>query len=141
MLKYKLHWTYLIDVCLVFVIIPCTYVLNREVTKQIIVLGNWYQGIKSMFMSKASQTNQILPLVENRRAQQRNQSLESSTERILPQSMPRIKRDSDSKYGNDLHCSFNSRNNSPPMESSISINISKLHATFRNKAVIVSEII
>ena len=141
MLKYKLHWTYLIDVCLVFVIIPCTYVLNREVTKQIIVLGNWYQGIKSMFMSKASQTNQILPLVENRRAQQRNKSLESSTEGSHPQMRQRIKRDSDSNYGNDVHCFSNSRNKSPPMESSISINISKLHETFRNKALVVSETI
>lgn len=138
MLKYKLHWTYLIDVCLVFVIIPCTYVLNREVTKQIIVLGNWYQGIKSMFMSKSSQTNQILPLVENRRAQQRNQSLESSTVKNIPPMRSRIQTDRESSYGNDLSCFSNSRNKSPPMEGSISIDISRLHKTFRDRALIIS---
>ena len=39
----------LFDICLTYIVLPCTYVLNREVTKQKIVLGNWYQGIKSIF--------------------------------------------------------------------------------------------
>ena len=59
-----IHWAYLIDVCLVFVVIPCTYVLNREVTKQIIVFGNWYQGIKSIFCVKKPPTRQINALNE-----------------------------------------------------------------------------
>ena len=33
-----------------FVIIPCTYVLNRETTKQIIVLENWLNGLKATIM-------------------------------------------------------------------------------------------
>ena len=41
----------LFDICLTFIVLPCTYILNREVTKQKIVLGNWYQGIKSIFIT------------------------------------------------------------------------------------------
>ena len=41
-----------------FVVLPCTYVLNRDVTKQSIVLGNWYQGIKSIFVP----TEQVAPM-------------------------------------------------------------------------------
>ena len=33
-----------------FVIIPCTYVLNRETTKQIIVLENWLNGLKATIL-------------------------------------------------------------------------------------------
>ena len=33
------------------IIIPCTYILNRETTKQIIVLENWMKGIQSCFMT------------------------------------------------------------------------------------------
>ena len=33
-----------------FVIIPCTYILNRETTKQIIVLENWLNGLKATIM-------------------------------------------------------------------------------------------
>ena len=40
----------LFDICLTYIVLPCTYILNREVTKQKIVLGNWYQGIKSIFI-------------------------------------------------------------------------------------------
>ena len=35
-----------------FVLIPIAYTLNREVTKQIIVLEDWYNGIKSVFLSR-----------------------------------------------------------------------------------------
>ena len=34
-----------------FVIIPCTYVLNRETTKQIIVLENWLNGLKATILN------------------------------------------------------------------------------------------
>ena len=65
-----IHWMYLVDLCLVFVIIPCTYVLNREVTKQIIVFGNWYQGVKSIIFSNSPHSNQVGPLAENNREPQ-----------------------------------------------------------------------
>ena len=35
-----------------FVLIPSAYILNREVTKQIIVLEDWFSGIKSVFLSR-----------------------------------------------------------------------------------------
>ena len=34
-----------------FVITPCTYILNRETTKQIIVLENWLNGLKATIMT------------------------------------------------------------------------------------------
>ena len=79
--KYKLHWMYLIDVCLVFVIVPCTYVLNREVTKQIIIFGNWYQGVKSIFVSGTPQLNQIQPAVNDQRENQPNEVADPRTKR------------------------------------------------------------
>ena len=45
--------------CMIFLVIPATYVLNREVTKQIIVLENWCTGMKSIFMSR----EQVVPLI------------------------------------------------------------------------------
>ena len=33
------------------VITPCTYILNRETTKQIIVLENWLNGLKATVMN------------------------------------------------------------------------------------------
>ena len=33
------------------VITPCTYILNRETTKQIIVLENWFNGLKATVMN------------------------------------------------------------------------------------------
>ena len=43
-------WIRMFDICVTFVVLPCAYILNREVTKQKIVWGNWYQGIKSVFI-------------------------------------------------------------------------------------------
>ena len=33
------------------VVTPCTYILNRETTKQIIVFENWFKGVRSIFMT------------------------------------------------------------------------------------------
>ena len=33
------------------VVTPCTYILNRETTKQIIVFENWFKGLRSTFMT------------------------------------------------------------------------------------------
>ena len=45
-----IYWTRLFDICLIFIVLPSTYILNRETTKEIIALRNWYQGIKSIFV-------------------------------------------------------------------------------------------
>ena len=34
-----------------FIVTPFTYILNREVTKQIIVLENWMKGLRSIFLT------------------------------------------------------------------------------------------
>ena len=36
---------------IVFIATPCTYILNRETTKQIIVMENWLKGLRSTFMN------------------------------------------------------------------------------------------
>lgn len=54
------HVQRLFIICMGFVVIPSTYVLNREVTKHIIVMENWCKGIKSVFMSE----EELTPLVE-----------------------------------------------------------------------------
>ena len=36
---------------LTFVAIPYTYILNRETTKQLIVLENWMKGLRSIFLT------------------------------------------------------------------------------------------
>ena len=56
--KRFLPWHRLFDLGLMFVVLPCTYVLNREVTKQIISLRNWSQGIRSIFLP----TGQVAPM-------------------------------------------------------------------------------
>ena len=35
---------------MLFIILPCTYIINSEKTKEIIVLQNWYQGIRSILL-------------------------------------------------------------------------------------------
>ena len=51
----------LFHVILIYVIVPSTYIMNREVTKQIIILEDWFQGIKSIFFER----NEIEPNPEN----------------------------------------------------------------------------
>ena len=41
----------LIGPFIVFVATPCTYILNRETTKQLIVMENWLKGLRSTFMN------------------------------------------------------------------------------------------
>ena len=36
---------------LTFVVVPMTYILNRETTKQLIVLENWMEGLRSTFLT------------------------------------------------------------------------------------------
>ena len=135
-IKYKLHWMYLVDVCLVFVIIPCTYVLNREVTKQIIIFGNWYQGVKSIFVSNAPKSNQILPLVGDPIQEQQD-----VPERPLKKRHPnrtssniRIRRDPNIK--NESACSTSpstSGTKSPPLHPAMLVNITQLQENFKTR--------
>ena len=54
-----------------FVVIPCTYILNRETTKQIIVLEDWLSGIKAMIMKREDAE----VIVERLEAERRNNAL------------------------------------------------------------------
>ena len=44
--------------CMAFVVTPFTYIFNREVTKQVITMDNWFVGIKSVFfLQEKNDTN------------------------------------------------------------------------------------
>ena len=47
--KDALKWVPLMDALMLYILIPSTYVINRDITKQIIILNDWYRGIKSVF--------------------------------------------------------------------------------------------
>ena len=48
----KVHkWALLMGVLTFYILIPFTYVINRDITKQIIILNDWSKGIKSIFVS------------------------------------------------------------------------------------------
>ena len=55
----------LVNWTIIFIILPCTYVLNREVTTQIIAMESWVSGIRSIFMSKEEQDREIERLDQN----------------------------------------------------------------------------
>ena len=135
-MKFKLHWMYLIDVCLVFVIIPCTYVLNREVTKQIIIFGNWYQGVKSIFVSNASKSNQILPLVGDQIQEQQDVSERPLKKRDPNQTTSNIRIHRDPIIKNESSCSTSpstSRPKSPPLHPAMLVSISQLQGNFKKR--------
>ena len=44
---------------LLFVFTPCTYILNRETTKQIIVLENWLKGVQYIFMGASEAQSEV----------------------------------------------------------------------------------
>ena len=46
------HWFRLLDSFMLFIILPCTYIINSEKTKEIIVLQNWYKGIRSILLPR-----------------------------------------------------------------------------------------
>ena len=46
-------------IILVFVVTPCTYILNRETTKQIIVLENWFKGVRAIFMRTSEAQSEV----------------------------------------------------------------------------------
>ena len=44
---------------LLFVFTPCTYILNRETTKQIIVLENWLKGVQYIFIGASEAQSEV----------------------------------------------------------------------------------
>ena len=54
------------------VITPCTYILNRETTKQIIVLENWFNGLKATVMNLEDAELRIQRLERERRNNAQN---------------------------------------------------------------------
>ena len=61
-------------VLVTFVVIPCTYILNRETTKQIIVLENWLSGLKATIMKREDAE----VIVERLEAERRNNALNNT---------------------------------------------------------------
>ena len=51
---------------LIFIITPCTYILNRETTKQIIVLENWFKGVRAIFMRTSEAQSEVERLQRER---------------------------------------------------------------------------
>ena len=47
--QHFIHWYELLDGILISIILPSTYIINREVTKDIIIVRNWLAGIRSIF--------------------------------------------------------------------------------------------
>ena len=41
------------------IILPFMYILNRQVTKTIIIMENWVAGIRSIFMSREQQNQEV----------------------------------------------------------------------------------
>ena len=41
-------WLWFADHCFNFIIIPCTYIINNDGTKQVIIGQNWSEGIRSV---------------------------------------------------------------------------------------------
>ena len=59
-----------------FIAIPCTYILNRETTKQMIVMEDWLKGIRSTFMNAEEAQAEVARLERDYfqvRFEQRNQ--------------------------------------------------------------------
>ena len=125
------HWMNLVDVLLYFVIIPCTYVLNREVTKRIILMENWYQGIKSIFRKRHSS----------------NSGAEAPAQPPAPEARPRSRALIRPRNPNNRKIApaplVNGRHNkpqtsasgmdTPPRQAAMSLDVSKLHRNFLNK--------
>ena len=48
--EYDFRWYRLLHSFILFIVLPCTYIINTEKTKEIIVLQNWYKGIRSILL-------------------------------------------------------------------------------------------
>ena len=60
---------------LTYVVTPCTYILNRETTKQIIVFENWLKGLRSTFLTP----HQAQAEVERLQRERQNEIMDHST--------------------------------------------------------------
>ena len=54
------------------IITPCTYILNRETTKQIIVLENWLSGLKATVLKLEDAESKVQRLEGERRNNAQN---------------------------------------------------------------------
>ena len=54
------------------IITPCTYILNRETTKQIIVLENWLSGLKATVLKLEDAESKVQQLEGQRRSNAEN---------------------------------------------------------------------
>ena len=82
------RWFRLLDKFLLFVLLPCTYLLNNEKTKEIIVSQNWYRGIRSIFLTtiQVSPTSGPDPPAQPRNASVFDRNVKSSEE--APERIP-----------------------------------------------------
>ena len=55
------EWLMFADVCFNFIIIPSTYILNNEVTKRVIVIENWYEGIRNFLNLRGDAEEDVQP--------------------------------------------------------------------------------
>ena len=62
----------LFNTIIYLIILPFMYILNREVTKTIIVLENWVAGIRSIFMSREQENQEVERLERSYRMNQLN---------------------------------------------------------------------
>ena len=53
------RWYRTLDQCVLFILLPCTYIINTDKTKEIIVSQNWCQGIRSIFLHSI----QVAPVI------------------------------------------------------------------------------
>ena len=125
------QWLFYIDIFLYFVVIPCTYVLKREVTKQIILMENWYQGIKSIFCRRDSSNSGPEPPAQppppvavplSRTLSLLRKPVHRKIEPMLLVN-ERDNQPQTSASGMDT----------PPRQTALSLDISKLHRNFQNR--------
>ena len=125
------HSLYYIDIFLYFVIIPCTYVLNREVTKRIILMESWYQGVKSIFCgrhssnSAAEPPDQPPPPAAVPRSRTLSLLRKPVHRKIDP--IPLV-----NECDNQPQTSASGMD-TPPRQAALSLDISKLHRNFQNR--------
>ena len=126
-----MNWMVFIDVFLYFVVIPCTYVLNREVTKRIIIMENWYQGIKSIFFGRHSSNSGTEPPAQPPppREVPLSRYLSGLRNMLNRKTAPTplvIERDNEPQ-------SSASGMDTPPRQAALSLDIVKLHRNFQNR--------
>ena len=122
---------YYIDIFLYFVIIPCTYVLNREVTKRIILMESWYQGVKSIFCGRHSSNSAAEPPAQPPPpvAVPRSRTLSLLRKPVHRKIDPMLLVNERDNQPQTLASGMDT----PPRQAALSLDISKLHRNFQNR--------